>query len=99
MGPARAVAFRPDGKQFAVAAADVNRQAREMTAVVTLHDAADGRVERTIRLDRMTAPAALAYRPDGRRLAVVVRPPAPTTPGGVPRRSASTTRRRTPGAT
>ena len=72
MGPAQAVAFRPDGKQFAVAAADVNREAREMTAVITLHDAAGGRVERTLRLDRMTAPGALTYRPDGRRLAVVV---------------------------
>jgi WD40 repeat protein len=72
MGPGQSVAFRPDGKQFAVAAAEVNRQAREMTAVVTLHNAADGRVERTLRLDRMTVPAAIAYRPDGRRLAVVV---------------------------
>jgi WD40 repeat protein len=66
------VAFRPDGKQFAVAAAEVNPLERQITGVVTLHDAADGRVERTVRLDRMTRAGDVAYRPDGRRLAVVV---------------------------
>jgi WD40 repeat protein len=70
-----AVAFCPDGHQFAVTMTEVVAP-RDIVAgtpekragVITLHDARDGRVQRTLRLDRPMLD--LAYTPDGRRLAV-----------------------------
>jgi len=73
-GMGRSAAFHPDGSEFAVAADEVDVAARRLTGVVTLHNAADGKVRLELRLDPMTRVLALAYRPDGKRLAIVVAP-------------------------
>ncbi len=73
-GQVQSVAFRPDGDEFAVAATEIDAAAQQMTGVVTLHAASDGRVQRTVRLDPMTRITDIDYRPGSRRLTVVVLP-------------------------
>jgi len=72
---ARAVAFRPDGHQFALAMYDevapndaVRRMPAKRVSVVTLHDTRDGQIQRTLRLDQLITD--LTYSPDGHRVAV-----------------------------
>ncbi|HJZ94433.1 MAG TPA: WD40 repeat domain-containing protein, partial [Gemmataceae bacterium] len=74
-GDASAVVFRPDGSQFAVVMTEVVATydvvigvPAKRTGLLTLHNAHDGRIERTLRLDHPKLD--LSYTPDGRRLAV-----------------------------